>query len=223
MAPVKTLLALAAAQAVSAHYTLNYPEWRADTMSHEEDSELSQWTYPCAGAEFGAGNFTDWPLDGGALSIELGHHWTYLFINLGLGNDTTDFNITLTPDLVNVTGEGTLCIDKLNLTEPVREGTFGTLQVITLDGSGSSLYNCADLHFTADAESPGNCTTAEDIEVHTIAGDAGGHGDGHSHGSDNSTEEEEGADGGSAAGTFGANMVALTSALALTVGLVMGL
>lgn len=43
----KTLLALAAAQAVSAHYGLIYPPWRVDTLDLPEDSEYSQWTYPC--------------------------------------------------------------------------------------------------------------------------------------------------------------------------------
>lgn len=43
----KTLLALAAAQAVSAHYGLIFPPWRVDTLDLPEDSEYSQWTYPC--------------------------------------------------------------------------------------------------------------------------------------------------------------------------------
>ena len=47
MAIIRTVLALAAAQAVNAHYGLLYPEWRADTLNAEDDSELSQWTYPC--------------------------------------------------------------------------------------------------------------------------------------------------------------------------------
>ena len=44
---VVVVLAAAAAQTVSAHFGLTYPTWRADTLSGEDNSPYSQWTYPC--------------------------------------------------------------------------------------------------------------------------------------------------------------------------------
>ena len=41
------VLLAAAAQMASAHFGLTYPPWRADTLSDEENSPYSQWTYPC--------------------------------------------------------------------------------------------------------------------------------------------------------------------------------
>lgn len=36
---------LAAAQLATAHFGLEYPEWRVDTLKGEE--EYSQWVWPC--------------------------------------------------------------------------------------------------------------------------------------------------------------------------------
>lgn len=189
-------------------------------------------TYPPgAGVPFGEGNITEWPLDGGALELELHHHWTYVFINAGLGNGTTDFNITLTPDLWNTTGSGTLCIDKLPIPEGsgVTNGALGTLQVITVDGSGSSLYNCADVRFVQNATAPScngtvgvNHIVGNSSTEHEGTGDHGdGHGD-HGSGSDNSSESS-GGDGEGAAGVVSANMVSLTAFAGLAAVFAMGL
>lgn len=43
----KPVTLLAAAQAVTAHFGLTYPEWRADTLSSAGEAKYSQWTYPC--------------------------------------------------------------------------------------------------------------------------------------------------------------------------------
>lgn len=43
----KSILALAAAQVATAHYALQYPEWRADTLAEVEGSVLDQYAYPC--------------------------------------------------------------------------------------------------------------------------------------------------------------------------------
>lgn len=42
----KPVLLLAAAEAVSAHFGLTAPSWRADTLANED--KYSQWDYPCA-------------------------------------------------------------------------------------------------------------------------------------------------------------------------------
>ncbi|KAM0742355.1 hypothetical protein ACQRIT_002532 [Beauveria bassiana] len=145
-------LAAAAIQPVTAHFGLTQPQWRADTLAAENEAKYSQWTYPCAGVPYGAGNTTDWPLDGGPLELELHHKWTYVFVNLGLGGNTTNFNLTLTPELWNTTGKGTFCVEKLAVPSGIAEGTRGTIQIVTSGNSGSALYNCADIRFTKDAK-----------------------------------------------------------------------
>lgn len=47
MMAYKANFALAAAQVANAHFGLVYPEWRADTLSEENEEKYSQWTYPC--------------------------------------------------------------------------------------------------------------------------------------------------------------------------------
>ncbi|EGX95493.1 hypothetical protein CCM_00147 [Cordyceps militaris CM01] len=154
-------LLLAASQAATAHFGLTQPQWRANSLAAENAAKYSQWTYPCAGVPYGAGNTTDWPLDGGALELELHHAWTYVFVNLGLGGNTTNFNVTLTPDLWNSTGKGTLCVDHLVVPAGIADGTHATVQVVTSGASGSALYNCADIRFSKDAKRPdnGTCTS----------------------------------------------------------------
>lgn len=112
-----------------------------------------------AGVPYGAGNTTEWPLDGGPLELALHHPWTYVFVNLGLGGNTTNFNLTLTPDLWNTTGSGTLCVEKLAVPAGIADGTRASLQVVTSGASGAALYNCADIRFSKDAKS-GNSTCA---------------------------------------------------------------
>lgn len=90
-----------------------------------------------------AGNRTDWPLQGGTLKLDLHHPWTYVFVNLGLGDNVTNFNYTLTPEFWNSTGKGTLCVPDLPLPADlsVEDGTKASIQVVTLGESGNALYN----------------------------------------------------------------------------------
>ncbi|CAG8978892.1 hypothetical protein HYALB_00005229 [Hymenoscyphus albidus] len=99
---------------------------------------------------------TLWPLNGGAISVDLHHPWTYLSINLGLGGSNPDFNISLTPELLYVTGNGTYCLPlvKLPLNLVVVDGQEASVQVFTSDDSGQALYNCADITFARDAMAP---------------------------------------------------------------------
>ncbi|KAI8629007.1 hypothetical protein F5Y19DRAFT_476098 [Xylariaceae sp. FL1651] len=133
------LLLPAAVQLASAHFQLEYPEWRSDSLA--EGTTYSQWDYPCAGVPYGAGNKTEWPLGSGAVVLDLHHPWTYVYVNLGLGENTTNFNISLTPNLLNVTGNGTFCLPDLPLPTTISEGQNGTIQVVTNGQSGSALYN----------------------------------------------------------------------------------
>ncbi|KAK6363598.1 hypothetical protein TWF730_001022 [Orbilia blumenaviensis] len=146
---VKTLVAAATfATAVQAHYSIEYPTWRADSFEDPYD----QWMRPCAGANV-TRNRTEWPLDGGSLVLGLHHSFDYIFVNLGLGSEATSFNISLTPNFLNNTGNGTLCIPRLPIPAGVeiRDGQDASIQVVTVGKSGSALYNCADIRFSQNA------------------------------------------------------------------------
>lgn len=41
-----SIVLLGAAQLAAAHFGIEYPEWRADTLAME-DGPYSQWDYPC--------------------------------------------------------------------------------------------------------------------------------------------------------------------------------
>ena len=93
-----------------------------------------------------ATNRTLWPLTGGSLSLDLHHPWTYLFVNLGLGTVYPTFNITLTNQLLNETGNGTLCMPQVVLPSSFTpfDGQNASIQVVTVGASGSALYNVSD-------------------------------------------------------------------------------
>ncbi|KAI8961283.1 hypothetical protein F5Y11DRAFT_232484 [Daldinia sp. FL1419] len=143
---------LALAHEASAHFKITYPAWRADTFN--EARNYSQWIYPCGGVPDGVANRTEWPITDGAVQLTLHHPWTYLFINVGLGSAVTDFNMSFTPDLTNVTGQGQFCLPSLSVPMNVRDGTNATIQVVTSGDSGSALYNCADIVFRSSAKVP---------------------------------------------------------------------
>lgn len=149
-------------------------------------------------------------------------------MNLGLGTNVTNFNITLSPPLWNSTGSGTLCVPRLPLTLPddVEDGTEASLQVVTVGGDGSALYNCANVRLVEEAEEFGGeeCET-EGIEYYVVGEvedpvtsegevpEVSGQGEG---GDDEG--EEEGGDDSGAVGSFPAVSV-LGLAVALAVGL----
>ncbi|KAI1415075.1 hypothetical protein F5Y13DRAFT_187760 [Hypoxylon sp. FL1857] len=158
-------IVLAAAGQVSAHFQINYPVWRADTIGN-----YSQWSWPCGGVPDGVGNRTDWPIKGGAVQLSLHHPWTFLWMNIGLGSAVTNFNMTLIPELMNVTGKGKFCLDNLEVPMDVADGTLASIQVITAGGGdageGSSLYNCADVVLRTNAKTPdGMCKNDTALSV----------------------------------------------------------
>ncbi|KAK4135883.1 hypothetical protein BT67DRAFT_433275 [Trichocladium antarcticum] len=166
---IPAFLLLGVAQLAQAHFGVDYPPMRYNTLGSSKNTTYSQYTNPCAGVP---GNLstaprTDWPLTGGSLQLDLHHHWTYLFINLGLGPDVSNFNYTLTAPFWNVTGNGTLCVPKLALPAdlPVRDGSRGSIQVVTVGDDGSALYNCADVTFRAGAKEldAGKCETSAGV------------------------------------------------------------
>ncbi|KAI2614946.1 hypothetical protein GGR54DRAFT_642683 [Hypoxylon sp. NC1633] len=156
-------LLVTGAQLASAHFSIEYPTWRADSL---ENQNYSQWTYPCAGVKYAQGNRTDWPLQGGALELKLHHPWTYLYVNLALDGDSDNYNYTLVPGLLNVTGRGTFCLPALDIPVNVTDGTQASIQVVTNGASGSALYNCADITFRSGAKVPdGMCKNDTSVQA----------------------------------------------------------
>ncbi|KAL2062581.1 hypothetical protein VTL71DRAFT_5653 [Oculimacula yallundae] len=142
--------ALCLASLATAHFTVDYPEMRGDSFAEG----ASQYVYPCAGVNQTARtNRTLWPLDGGSVKLDLHHKWTYLFINLGIGAEYPSFNISLTPSLLNQTGNGTLCIPKVPLPANIKptNGQQASVQIVTGGANGVALYNCADITFSSNA------------------------------------------------------------------------
>lgn len=202
---MKSLILFAAGAA--AHFGLPFPEWRADTLG--EDETLNQRIYPCANATPGAGPTTDWPLDGGALKLDLHHAWTYVFVNLGLGTDVSSFNISLTPEFWNSTGNGTLCVPKVPLPADleVKDGDLASIQVVTVGDTGSALYNCADIKFSKDAKGPDECKS-DNVTYYVVGevqdkvesdGDVPEASGSNSDSSDSSDSSSEGGSGGTGA------------------------
>ncbi|WYZ44464.1 hypothetical protein EsH8_VII_000900 [Colletotrichum jinshuiense] len=224
MAPKTLLLALGAANLASAHFGLSYPEWRADTLTATNVTGYSQWTYPCAGVPYGSGNTTDWPLDGGSIKLDLHHDWTYVFINLGIesGGNVTTHNITLTPQFWNATGSGTLCVEKLALPTPAKDGQKGSIQVVTVGESGAGLYNCADIRFTSNATAlAADQCKSEGVSVYPIKEQsANGTSDSDS---GNSTGNSTGGGAPSDAPGRSAHTVALSSVVGLSMAFVLGM
>ncbi|KAK3897216.1 hypothetical protein C8A05DRAFT_39235 [Staphylotrichum tortipilum] len=220
-----TLLLLASASLTSAHFGIEYPPMRANTLGSSKNSSYSQWTNPCAGVP---GNLTDrpitpWPLSGGgSLKLDLHHHWTYLFINLGLGPDVSNFNYTLTNPFWNETGNGTLCIPKLAVPAdlPVTEGTQGSLQVVTVGDDGNALYNCADIVFRANATALGgdDCKSSPGVSYTEVGAAKVDTGNGSAAGGSGSGSGSKSAGAGS-----GVNLVALSSTVALAMVFVLGM
>ncbi|EHK19093.1 uncharacterized protein TRIVIDRAFT_50670 [Trichoderma virens Gv29-8] len=218
MAFKSLLLGLAAVQSVTAHFGVVYPEWRADTLAAENEDKYSQWNYPCGGVPYKAGNITNWPIGGGGVELDLHHPWTYLFINLGLGANTTNFNISLTPELTNVTGKGTLCIDKLPVPlDSIADGTLASIQFVTSGESGSALYNCADIRFTKNATGLSNCSTSDGLVMHTIK-DEQQNGTQPSQDGASGTEDKK-----NAAGILGTDKTVLATVVGLAVAFSLGL
>ncbi|KAL3422914.1 Uncharacterized protein PVAG01_04661 [Phlyctema vagabunda] len=166
----QTLSAIAVlATLANAHFGIDYPEMRGDSFAEG----ASQYIFPCANVnQTTATNRTQWPLTGGSLSLDLHHQWTYVFVNLGLGTDYPVFNISLTPQLLNETGNGTLCLPSVALPAglQIADGQNASVQVVTVGESGSALYNCADITFSSTATTLGadTCSNSSNVAVAAV-------------------------------------------------------
>ncbi|KAF2713492.1 hypothetical protein K504DRAFT_462014 [Pleomassaria siparia CBS 279.74] len=145
----------------TAHFHVEYPEWRANSLS---TPGASQYTFPCANISetTDLANRTQWPTSGGSLNLTVSHQWALTYVNLGIGTNVSAFNISLVSGF-NQTGNGTLClketgkaalaagIQKAGLTTEKLDGLQASLQIIQVPSTGASLYNCADITFNATA------------------------------------------------------------------------
>ena len=141
-----------------------------------------------------------------------------------MGGNSSNFNVSLTPEFWNATGKGTLCIDKVSLPITVDDGALASLQVVTVGESGSALYNCADIRFKKDAQGPSNCTRGG-IDVATIKEQNGNGTTGSNSTAGNSTTGNSTAGGdkkAAAAGMAGINTVALGTIAGLASAFALG-
>ncbi|KAL2174132.1 uncharacterized protein P884DRAFT_230797 [Thermothelomyces heterothallicus CBS 202.75] len=217
---IQTFLTLAIACLAHAHFGIEYPPMRGDTLSSHANETWSQWTNPCAGvpSNLTGRPVTPWPLTGGSLKLDLHHPWTYIFVNLGLGSDVSNFNYTLTRPFWNETGNGTLCVPRLELPAdlPVRDGSPASLQVVTVGEDGNALYNCADIVFREDAKvlSGDECKNSEGVTFAPVAVEAD---------EDAAGNNTSAGDKGSAGSAMGLNTAALSSVVGLAMVFVAGL
>lgn len=100
-------------------------------------------------------NRTSWPFTGGSVKINGSHEHALTSINMAIGTNATNFNITLV-EMFNQTGAGVYCVKdagKAHLEAGLKaagysgtnderlEGLAATIQVIQLGHSGAALYN----------------------------------------------------------------------------------
>ena len=65
-----------------------------------------------------------------------------LYINLGFGNNVSNWNISLTPQAFNKSGAGALCLPTVQLPAGLaRDGQNASIQFVMGGGSGNALYN----------------------------------------------------------------------------------
>lgn len=69
--------------------------------------------------------------------------FTYAFLNLGLGSNVTNLNISLNATPINETGNGILCIEKFPLPANlgITKGLSASLQISTIGPTGTAQYN----------------------------------------------------------------------------------
>ncbi|KAF2733769.1 hypothetical protein EJ04DRAFT_438393 [Polyplosphaeria fusca] len=190
----------------SAHTVIVYPGWRGNnihtngTVSDNDPTVKPgslgitwengtygfpygmQWMYPCGGMPTSR-NRTNWPIGGGAISIQPGwfpgHSLALFYINMGFGNEPLNMSHAMVP-VFQITGpsnvqyDGTFCLPQVplpaNYTPQV--GDNATIQVIEAAQHGAALYNCVDITFTEpeDVEpvTPQNCLNSSDIGFNLV-------------------------------------------------------
>ncbi|KAG0136706.1 hypothetical protein HOY82DRAFT_549647 [Tuber indicum] len=148
---------LATVGLATAHFELQYPPWRGNTLKDD-----MQWRYPCGGIPVTT-NRTKWPLKGGDISIvpgwNAGHPSAFFYVNMGFGSTPPNMTNVMQP-IFQMTGPsrdpypGSFCLRDVSLpvNASVKAGDNATIQVIQVALHGASLYNCADITFVEPGE-----------------------------------------------------------------------
>jgi hypothetical protein len=93
-------------------------------------------------------------------------------LNLRSSSNTSTFNISLNPMLLNETGNGTICLPKWHLPAElgIVDGQDASLQIITIGDSGTALYNCADIRFSSNATilSGDACQNSTGVDIYPL-------------------------------------------------------
>ncbi|KAJ4333784.1 hypothetical protein N0V87_007352 [Didymella glomerata] len=145
-----SILAISAlAGSATAHYKLLAPAWRGDSF----EEPASQYIFPCANVNetTDIANRTQWPLTGGSVSINGSHSSAITYVNLGLGTNVTNFNISLVENL-NQTAAGVLCLKetgRANLEKGLKAAGYSGFEDQRLNGLEAS---CADIVFNSTAQ-----------------------------------------------------------------------
>jgi hypothetical protein len=132
--------ALCLASLATAHFSIEYPEWRGDSFA----TGASQYIYPCmTSRQSFLLNITN------ALRCQCQpdsiHKSDYLALDRWISQPRSP--PSLTPQPLNETGNGTLCLPHILLPAgtSVVDGQNASIQVVTFGQTGSALYNVSSL------------------------------------------------------------------------------
>lgn len=128
-------------------------------------------------------NRTLWPVKGGAIAWQpgwfTGHSSAFMYFNLGLGNNPTNYSMVMQNGL-NIVGPsrepypGTFCLPQVPLPAgvTVNVGDNATIQIIETALHGAALYNCVDITFADPKDVPEvnetNCFNSSQITSNLI-------------------------------------------------------
>ncbi|KAG8907766.1 hypothetical protein FRB99_002265 [Tulasnella sp. 403] len=167
--PKSVISAVILASTATAHFTLDYPTTRG--FNHDIEAQF------CGGFANAASNRSQFPLNGGWVSINSKHASANFVTLISLDQNPTSFtqfnttptgqNIPFLIPYVKVNGAGEVClpanIAPLNLTGAT-EGANATI-LVQYNGGDAPLYQCADVTLTSAAINPptGVCTNVSTV------------------------------------------------------------
>ncbi|ETS78288.1 hypothetical protein PFICI_10350 [Pestalotiopsis fici W106-1] len=146
-----------------------------------------QWQYPCGGLPVGQ-NRTSWPVRGnGILSFQMGlqagHSKALLYVNMGLGSLPPNHSLVMVP-VFNIDGptnaeyHDSICLDHVPLPAnvTVNPGDNATIQIVQAAKHGAALYNCVDVTFVDNLETPSldsiGCSNSTGIHFSAVSTNA---------------------------------------------------
>ncbi|KAI1875116.1 uncharacterized protein JN550_002545 [Neoarthrinium moseri] len=181
---------------VQSHVVITYPGWRGNNLisngSGDGASGLGvdytgsglvypygmQWIYPCGGLPI-ASNRTNWPVNGGAVSLQpgwfTGHRNALIYINIGFGDVPSNYSSPLWPRFEiegpsNNPYPGTICLPQVPVPSgyDIKPGDRATIQVVEAAVHGAAMYSCVDITFVADAKDANEVNETNCVNSTTI-------------------------------------------------------